>query len=62
LVHPAAPTAYHEDRLAKDYRMGGIKKATKVQTKRGGESFKVEQISDFQVLEKVDPRLFTEPQ
>ncbi len=45
-----------------DYKeFGGIKKATKIQTKRGGEKFLEQQISDFKVLDKVDGKTFTEP-
>jgi hypothetical protein len=45
-----------------DYKeLGGIKKATKIQTKRGGEKFLEQQISDFKVLDKVDAKTFTEP-
>jgi hypothetical protein len=45
-----------------DYKeFGGIKKATKIQVKRGGEKFLEQQISDFKVLDKVDAKTFTEP-
>ena len=42
--------------------MGGIKKATKVSAKRDGEKFQDLAISDFKVLDKVDPKTFTEPE
>jgi hypothetical protein len=46
-----------------DYQeMAGIKKATKVQSKRDGEKFLEGQISEFKVLDEVDPKLFAEPQ
>jgi hypothetical protein len=46
-----------------DYKeMSGIQKATKVQAKRDGEKFLDEQITDFKILDKVDPKTFTEPQ
>ncbi len=41
--------------------IGGIKKAMKIQTLRGGEKFLEQQISDFKVLDKVDAKTFTEP-
>src|SRR5262249_22918297 len=44
----------------KDFQ--GIKKATKINSKRNGEKFLDQQISDFKVLDKVDPKTFTEPQ
>lgn len=40
--------------------VGGIKKATKVISKRDGEKFMEQTIADFKVLEKVEPKLFTE--
>jgi hypothetical protein len=39
----------------------GIKRATKVETKRNGKKFLDAEISDFKVLEKVDPKTFAEP-
>jgi hypothetical protein len=41
---------------------GGIKRATKVENKRDGEKFLTQEITDFKVLDKVDPKTFTEPQ
>jgi hypothetical protein len=40
---------------------GGIKKATKVVSTRDGSKFMESQITDFAVLDKVDPKLFAEP-
>jgi hypothetical protein len=40
---------------------GGIKKATKVESKRDGEKFLAQEITDFKPVEKVDPKTFTEP-
>jgi hypothetical protein len=40
---------------------GGIKKATKIQSKRDGEKFVEEEITEFKVLAKVDPKTFAEP-
>ena len=46
-----------------DYKeMGGIQKATKVQAKRDGEKFLDEQVTDFKILDHVDPKTFSEPQ
>ena len=39
----------------------GIKKATKVVIQRDGKKFLEQQISDFKVLDKVDPKTFAEP-
>jgi outer membrane lipoprotein-sorting protein len=51
-----------QDTTFSDYKeVGGIKKAMKIQTKRGGEKFLEQQISDFKVLDKVDANTFTEP-
>jgi hypothetical protein len=45
-----------------DYKeIGGIKKATKITSKRDGEKFMDTQISEFKVLDKVDPKTFAEP-
>ena len=46
-----------------DYKeFDGIKKATKSESKRDGEEFIKGEISDFKVLDKVDPKTFTEPE
>ena len=46
-----------------DYKeMAGIKKATKILSKRDGEKFQEHQTIEFKVLNKVDPKVFTEPQ
>lgn len=54
-----------------DYEMGasysdykdfdGIKKATKQETTRDGEKFQSVKLVEFKVLDKADPKLFTEP-
>lgn len=44
-----------------DYKeMAGIKKATKVVSKRNGEKFIDQKITEFKVLDKVDPKTFTD--
>jgi hypothetical protein len=40
---------------------GGIQKATKVESKRDGEKFLSQEITEFKTLDKVDPKTFTEP-
>jgi hypothetical protein len=44
-----------------DYKeMAGIKKATKVVSKRNGEKFQEQQVTEFKVLDKVEPKTFTD--
>jgi hypothetical protein len=43
----------------KDFK--GIKKATKIENKRDGEKFLTIQVTDFRVLDKVDAKMFAEP-
>jgi hypothetical protein len=46
----------------KDYKdFDGIKKATKTEGKRDGEAFAKSEITEFKVLDKVDPKTFSEP-
>jgi hypothetical protein len=40
----------------------GIKKATKVESKRDGQKFLAQEVTEFKVLDKVDPKTFAEPQ
>ena len=40
----------------------GIKKATKTETKRDGEKFLDAEISEFKVLDKVDPKTYAKPE
>ena len=45
-----------------DYKdFDGIKKATKVETKRDGEPFEKWEVTEFKVLDKVEPDTFAEP-
>jgi hypothetical protein len=45
-----------------DYKdMGGIKKATKILSKRDGEKFQEMEVTEFKVLDKVEPDTFSEP-
>jgi hypothetical protein len=49
-------TTYH------DYKdLGGIKRATRVESKRGGEPFLEVHTTEFRVLDKVDPKTFAKP-
>ena len=53
---------YTQDTTYKDYKdFDGIKKATKVDTKRDGEDFIKSEITEFKVLDKVDAETFSEP-
>jgi hypothetical protein len=46
----------------KDYKdFDGIKKATKVESKRDGEDFLKSEVTEFKVLDKVEPATFSEP-
>ena len=46
-----------------DYKeMGGIRKATKIRAKRDGERYIDQEITEFKVLDTVDPKTFAEPQ
>jgi len=45
-----------------DYKdFGGIKKATKISSKRDGEKFQDMEVTDFKVLDKVESDTFSEP-
>jgi hypothetical protein len=53
---------YKQDTTYSAYKdFGGIKKATKVSSKRDGEKFLDQEVTDFKVLEKVEPDTFAEP-
>jgi hypothetical protein len=41
--------------------MGGIKKATKTSSKHDGEKFIESEITEFKILDKVDPKIFEKP-
>ena len=54
---------YTQDTTYKDYKdFNGIKKATKVDTKRDGEDFIKSEVTEFKVLDKADPKTFAEPE
>jgi hypothetical protein len=53
---------YTEETTYKDYKdFNGIKKATKAESKRDGEDFITAEMTDFKVLDKVDPKTFSQP-
>jgi hypothetical protein len=53
---------YTQESTFSDYKdFGGIKKATKLVLKRDGEKFQDLEVTEFKVLDKVDPEAFTEP-
>ncbi len=54
---------YEQTTTYKDYKdFGGVQKATKVESKRDGEKFIEETISEFKLLDSVDPKSFAEPE
>jgi hypothetical protein len=54
---------YVQDTTYSDYKdFGGIKKATKTESKRDGQKFITQEITEFKILDKPDPKLFAEPQ
>jgi hypothetical protein len=54
---------YTQDTTFSDFKeIDGIKKAMKSETKRDGEKFLDAEISDFKILNHVDPKTFAEPQ
>ena len=51
-----------QETVYSDYKdMDGIKKATKVESKRDGQKYMTLTVGSFKVLDKVDPKTFTEP-
>jgi len=52
---------FTQETIYSNYKdMAGIKRATKVVSTRNGEKFIAEEITDFKVLDKVEPKTFTE--
>jgi hypothetical protein len=51
-----------ETTFANYKEFNGIKKATKIASMRDGEKFLEQEITDFKIVEKVDPKTFTEPE
>ena len=53
---------HDQDTTFKEYKdFDGIKKATKVESKRDGEDFIKSEVTEFKVLDKVEPKTFAEP-
>jgi hypothetical protein len=53
---------YTQETTYKNYKdFDGIKKATKVDSKRDGEDFIKSEITEFKVLDQVEPKTFSEP-
>ncbi len=53
---------YTAETTFEDYKdFDGIKKATKIEVKRDGETFQKMKITEFKLLDKVEPEAFTEP-
>jgi hypothetical protein len=53
---------FTQETTFRDYKdFDGIKKATKVDSKRDGEDFNKAEITEFKVLDTVDPKTFSEP-
>jgi Peptidase C39 family len=58
----AKPAEGTQDTSYSNYKeFDGLKKATKVESKRDGEKFVDIVVSDFKVLDKVDPETFSQP-
>jgi hypothetical protein len=54
---------FTQETTYKDFKdFGGIKRATKVDSKRDGEDFVKSELTEFKVLDKVDPKTFAEPE
>jgi len=54
---------YTQTTTYKNYKdFDGIKKATKIESKRDGEDFIKQEISEFKVLDKTGPKTFSEPE
>jgi hypothetical protein len=54
---------FTQETTYKDYKdFDGIKKATKADSKRDGEDFVKSEVTEFKVLDKIDPKTFSEPE
>jgi hypothetical protein len=53
---------FTEETTFADYKdMSGIKKATKIENKRDGNPFQKVEVTEFKILDKVDPKAFAKP-
>jgi hypothetical protein len=56
-------TEFTQETILDGYKdFDGIKKATKTESKRNGEKFLEAEVTEFQVLDKVDPKTFAKPE
>jgi hypothetical protein len=54
---------FTQETTYKDYKdFDGIKRATKTESKRNGETFINAELTEFKTLDKVDPKTFAEPE
>jgi hypothetical protein len=54
---------FTQETMFSDYKeFDGVKVATKSEAKRDGQTFLETKVTDFKVLDKVDPKTFTQPQ
>jgi hypothetical protein len=54
--------AYIQETYFRDYKtIGGIKKATSIELKRDGARFQEHHLTEFRVLDKIDPEIFQPP-
>lgn len=54
---------FTQETLFSDYKeFQGLKRPTKVESKRDGQTFVKSELSEFKVLDKVDPKAFAEPE
>jgi hypothetical protein len=54
---------FSQDTTYGEYKdFDGVKRATKITSKRNGETFLRQEITEFKVLDKVDPKTFAEPE
>jgi hypothetical protein len=52
-----------QETIYSDYKeMDGIKKASKIKATRDGAKFMEQEVSEFKVVDKFDPKTFTEPE
>jgi hypothetical protein len=53
---------YAQETIFSNYKdFDGLKRATKIETKRNGEKFIDQEVTEFKVLDKADPKAFVEP-
>jgi hypothetical protein len=61
VLGPREGTEFLQEVTFSDYKdIAGIKKAMRIVAKRNGEKFITQQLTEFKVLDKVDPKVFTD--